>query len=582
MKHRFPIVVIALFVATQVLLGQGALDKVDTTVINRIKEEGMQRSQVMDLISTITNVYGPRLSGSPEYKQAALWAKATMESWGLQNVRLEETGPFGKGWSLKSFSAAVVEPTEMPLIAYPKAWSPGTRGTVKAEVISLKAQQESDLEQYKGKLKGKIVLKGDIQDLKPHLKADASRLTDDELLKMASAEPDQQRQRRRMQFPNFDKMTPVERDSAMYEMAKQMMPGADSATIMQRVRQFTQYMQRRALGGKVLKFCLAEGALAVLDASGGDDGTVFVGEASVPQDSTETLGRGLSAYSEKAPRTLPQVTVATEQYNRMVRILEKGKKLTIEMKLDVEWTPVQPGINIIGEFPGTDKKDEFVVVGGHFDSWHAGTGATDDATGCGAAMEAVRILKALNLKPRRTIIVGLWTGEEQGFLGSRAFVSKYLGERENSDMMSTMTGGGGKLTKKDGYDKFSVYFNHDNGTGKIRGIYLQGNEAARPIFQAWLAPFKDMDASTITLSNTGGTDHLSFDAVGLPGFQFIQDPLDYDTRTHHSNMDVYDRVQPEDMKQASTIMAAFLYNAAMADELFPRKPEEVPAPPSGK
>lgn len=575
-KARFPLMIVSLVIVTQVLLGQTALESIDTTVVNRIKEEGMQRSQVMDLISSMTDVYGPRLTGSPEYKEAALWAKATLESWGLQNVRLDEWGPFGKGWSLKSFSASVVEPRSFPLIAYPKAWSPGTRGTIKADVVHLNVREESDFGKYKGALKGKIVLISDVRDVEAHFKAQSTRLTDEEMLKLANAGPEPQRQRRRMPRMDFDKMTPEERTVAMYELGRQYMPDADSLTIMRRVQQWVRGM---TVGPKILKFCLDEGALAVFDAGGGDGGTLFVGGANVPREGDQAPGQGVSAYSEKAPRNIPQISVATEHYNRMVRILQKGKKVTVELKLDVEWTPVQPGINILAEFPGTDLKDEVVVIGGHFDSWHAGTGATDDATGCGAAMEAVRILKALDLKPRRTIVVGLWGGEEQGLLGSRAYVSTYLAEPEASDQASATAGGGGELKKKAAYEKFSVYFNHDNGTGKFRGVYLQGNEAARPIFRSWLGPFKSTGASTLSNSNTGGTDHLSFDAVGLPGFQFIQDPLEYDTRTHHSNMDVYERVQEEDMKQAATIMATFIYNAAMADELFPREPE-APATPS--
>ena len=573
MKSRFILVLVPLVIVAQILVGQTALVSVDTTVINRIKEEGVQRSQVMDLISSMTDVYGPRLTGSPEYREAALWAKTTLESWGLQNVRLDEWGPFGKGWSLKSFSASVTEPRAFPLIAYPKAWSPGTRGTMKAEAVHLNVREESDFAKYKGTLKGKIVLISELRNVELHSKAESVRLTDEDLLKLANAGPEPGRQRRRMPRMDFDKMTPEERTVAMYELGRQFMPDADSVTIMRRVQQWVRNM---TVGPKILKFCLDEGAVAVLDAGQGDGGTLWVGGANVPRDTGQAPGQGVSAYSEKAPRNIPQITVASEHYNRMVRVLQKGKKVTVELKLDVEWTPVQPGINVLAEFPGTDLKDEIVVVGGHFDSWHAGTGATDDATGCGAAMEAVRILKALDLKPRRTIVVALWGGEEQGLLGSRAYVSKYLAEREGSDRMSME---GGELKKKEAYDKFSVYFNHDNGTGKFRGIYLQGNDAARPVFRSWLEPFKTMGASTISHSNTGGTDHLSFDAVGLPGFQFIQDPLEYDSRTHHSNMDVYERVQEEDMKQAATIMAAFIYNAAMADDLFPRKPAE-PAPQS--
>jgi len=246
----------------------------------------------------------------------------------------------------------------------------------------------------------------------------------------------------------------------------------------------------------------------------------------------------------------------------------------------VAWTPADSTFNIIAEIPGTDLKDQVVMLGGHFDSWHAGTGATDDGTGVGTVVEAMRILHTLGIQPRRTIRMALWAAEEEGLIGSRSYVSQHFGERVGGGggMGGMFGGGGGELKLKPEQEKLSVYFNHDNGSGKLRGIYLQGNEAARPIFRAWLVPFASMGASTITLQNTGGTDHQSFDGVGIPGFQFIQDPLEYETRTHHSNQDVYERIQADDMKEAAVVMASFVYNAAMRDEMFPRKSMPAPRP----
>jgi Zn-dependent M28 family amino/carboxypeptidase len=264
-------------------------------------------------------------------------------------------------------------------------------------------------------------------------------------------------------------------------------------------------------------------------------------------------------------------------------MIQAGEKLTARINLDAQFhTDDLMSYNTVAEIPGTDKKEEIVMIGAHLDSWHSGTGATDNGAGCAAAMEAVRILRALNLQPRRTIRIGLWSGEEQGLFGSRAYVKEHFGQRGDAgspqaEMAAMMGGGGGaaKINPKPDYDKLSAYYNLDNGTGKIRGVYLQGNEAVRPIFRDWLMPFRDLGATTLTISNTGGTDHLSFDAIGLPGFQFIQDEIEYDSRTHHSNMDVFDRIQADDMKQAATIMAAFLYNTAMRDEKLPRKPPAV-------
>jgi carboxypeptidase Q len=538
MKHVLICVLLA-FVLAQFGVAQPVQEKVDTAAIAKIKEEGMYRSKAMESLSWLTDVYGPRLTGSPEFKEAADWAKKKLEELGLQNVAIE-SWKFGKGWSLKSFSAQMIEPRVQPLIAYPKAWSPSTKGTVRGNVVYLDVKTEDDLQKYKGKLKGAIVLISEPRDLKAHFTPEGDRLKDEDLLKMANAD----------------------------------MPRGRGRAGIRDTSAFRRFMERATMSRKRMEFCQQEGALVIVETSQGDGGTLFVQGASVPQPADTPMDRRIGAYDPKAPKILTQVVVAAEHYNRMVRIIQKGSRVKMELNLEAEFYDDQPGMNIVGEIPGTDLKDEIVMIGGHFDSWHGGTGATDDATGSVVCMEAMRILKTLNLKPRRTIRIGLWGGEEEGLLGSKAYVTSHFGEKDTAQG-STF----GEIKKKPDYEKFYAYFNNDNGTGKVRGVYMQGNDAVRPIFRAWLAPFADMGASTLTLENTGGTDHLSYDAIGLPGFQFIQDEIEYSTRTHHSNMDVFDRVQEEDLKQASVIMAAFAYDAAMREGTFPRKPLPPPGPP---
>jgi carboxypeptidase Q len=330
---------------------------------------------------------------------------------------------------------------------------------------------------------------------------------------------------------------------------------------------------------KKLEFCRKEGAAVVVEGNRGDDGTLQnVAAASVPrrpQDTSNVPGMRINAYDADAPQILPQLTVAAEHYNRILRTIQKGKDVKLEMNLDVEFTKPDSSFNIIAEIPGTDLKDEIVMIGGHFDSWHAGTGATDNGSGVAVCMEAIRILKTLGLQPRRTIRIGLWGGEEEGLLGSHAYVKQHYAERQG-DNGSMVSGGNGSLMTKPEFEKFDVYFNNDNGGGKVRGVHMQGNEAVRSIFRLWLSIYGDPSAQTLTISNTGGTDHLSFDGVGLPGFQFVQDMIDYGTRTHHTNMDVFERIVEDDLKQAATIMAVFAYNAAMRDSMFPRKPVSQP------
>jgi len=512
----------------------GQVEKIDQEMINKIRAEGMERSQIMDTLSWLTDVVGYRLTGSPNMKKANEWTKAKLAEWGLVNAALESWGPFGRGWSFDKVSVHVVEPTPFPLIAYPEAWTPGTKGPIVGEVVQVNIESEADFEKYKGKLKGRIVMTAPAREVKAWFNAPGERMSDEELLKMAN-------------------------DLPPAGQGRQMAPAQ-----MQAMR------ARMVLAPKIAAFLLAEGALAQLKvARVGDGGTVFV--------------QGGGSREKNGPPALPSLQLTAEHYNRITRILAKGVPVKVEIDIKASFHDEDlMAYNTVAEIPGTDKKDELVMLGGHLDSWHGGTGATDNAAGVSVAMEAVRILKALGVQPRRTIRIALWSGEEQGLLGSRAYVRQHFAERqptpqqqqqrdEMGRMMASMNPLGPLVTKPD-HEKFSVYFNLDNGTGKIRGVYLQGNEAVRPIFRAWLAPFHDLGAATLTLQNTGGTDHLAFDGVGLPGFQFIQDPVEYDTRTHHSNMDTYERLQADDMKQAAVIMAAFVYNAAMRDEKLPRKP----------
>jgi carboxypeptidase Q len=526
--------------------------------VERIKEEGMNRSQVMQILSHLTDVIGPRLTNSPQMKRANEWTRDKMREWGMQNERLEPWGPFGRGWSLRRFSAEVVAPQGFPLIAYPKAWSPGTQGPLTAEVVHLDASDEQGLEKYRGRLRGKIVLTGPPREVRAHFDPQGTRLTEKQLLDLANA-PEAQRGRRQQQ----PQATPEQRAQFRF-------------------------------GSVRLKFLHDEGAALLVDPGRGDGGNLFVGSAAVPPREiappdgppSANAPRTPPAYAKDAPAFAPQIVMAIEHYNRLVRMLRAGVPVTMAVNLEVQFHDEDlMGYNTVAEIPGGDLRDEVVMLGGHLDSWHGGTGATDNAAGVAVAMEAARIIQALGLKPRRTIRVALWGGEEQGLLGSRAYVREHFGEIVTPTPQPAPTAAAegrpaaqptpspqGRLVTKPAYDKFSAYFNLDNGTGRIRGVYMQGNEAVRPVFRQWLQPFAETGAQTLSVANTGGTDHLSFDAIGLPGFQFIQDQIEYSTRTHHSTQDLYDRIQADDMKQAATVMAAFVYQTAMRDERLPRKP----------
>ena len=537
MKQRSWLTLLTCLFIASVTVAQQPTSSVDTTTMSAIREEALRHSEVTTTLSYLSDVYGPRLTWSPEFREAAQWASGKLKEWGLQDVHFENWAPLGKGWTLKKFSAQVTAPRAFPLEAYPKAWSPSIKGTVEGEVVRFNTSLESEFEKYKGKLQGAIVLLDNARPLRAHFTPDATRLTDSALVRLANADITS----RRMMI-----------DSSMTKY----------------------YVNMLQTAAKKIAFCQKEGAAVLISNASGDDGTVFTQEASsgyVPKDLSDAFSPATSAYGEKAPTFVPQVSIASENYNRVIRMIEKGQKVRMALTLDVATTKPDSAFNIVAEIPGTDLKDEIVMIGAHFDSWHAGTGATDNGTGSAVCLEAVRILEKLGLKPRRTIRIGLWGGEEEGLYGSRAYVSKHFAEQEG-DFFSSMMGRAGAITKKGDFEKLSVYFNNDNGTGKVRGVYMQGNEAVRPIFREWLAKYNDPTAQTLSLSNTGGTDHLSFDGVGLPGFQFIQDPIDYDARTHHSNQDVWDRAQEGDLKQASALMAIFAYNAAMQDARFPRKP----------
>jgi hypothetical protein len=453
----------------------------------------------------------------------------------LQNAVVESWGEFGRGWQLNRYSASVIAPEYKPFRSFPKAWSPSTPGAITGDVVYVDATNEAGLEKYKGKLKGAIILTAPEREIKIGFEPDATRNTDEALAKLASAKPQV------AQPP----LTPNPTQLAAVQF-----------------------------GARKFRFYHEEGAAVLVEPSQTEDGTIRVMGANVPSNPTPGVPT-VTARSKTAPVIIPQIVAEAEQYNHLYRLVKQNIPVRMTFDLDVKFFDDDlMGYNTIAEIPGTDLKDEVVMIGAHLDSWHSGTGATDNGAGVTVVMEAMRILQAAGLKPRRTIRVGLWTGEEQGLLGSRGYVAKHLGtigDGSDAAVFAAMGGRQSQVVKKPAYDKFAAYYNLDNGTGKIRGVYMQGNEAVRPIFRDWLAPFNEWNAGTLTISNTGGTDHLAFDVIGLPGFQFIQDPIEYFSRTWHTTQDVSDRTIEEDLKQSAIIMATFAYNSAMSQEKLPRK-----------
>jgi carboxypeptidase Q len=496
-------------------------EKIDYPTLARIRDEGFERSRAMETISWITDVYGPRLTGSPQIRQASEWVKRQFATWGLANIH-EEPWPFGKGWSLLKYSANMIEPQVQPIIGMPKAWTPGTNGPVTADVVLASIARDADFETYRGKLRGKIVLTQ---------RARAVRMLDGRVVLRMN-----------------------EKDIAEAEEAP--IPEAGRAGGAGEGARFQERVQR---------FYKDEGVVAVLDR--GSDSDMSAGGSDLSWQTQRTdggtifVGSGGSRGAD-AGQGLPAITIAVEHYNRMVRILEKGVPVKVELDIRTQFhdEASMNGFNIVAEIPGTDPKlkDEVVMLGAHFDSWHGATGSTDNATGSTAMIEAMRILKAIGAKPRRTIRIGLWGGEEEGLLGSRAYVAAHFGDPRTMQL-------------KPEHEKLSGYYNLDNGTGRIRGIWMQSNLAVRPIFTQWTEPLKELGVTILGPRSVGSTDHASFDAVGLPGFQFVQERLEYNSRTHHSNMDFTDRVQREDLMQQAVVAATFAYLTAMRDEKLPRK-----------
>jgi carboxypeptidase Q len=501
-----------------------AQEKIDYLVINRIKTEAFQNGKVMEHLFYLTDVYGARLAGSPNYKKAGDWAVSQLKEWGLENPREEKWGPFGRSWQNVRCSVHMTEPTYSPLISFALAWSNSTEGVISGEPINVVIRTEAEMEKWKGKLKGKIVFTDPARDILPVDKAFYKRYTDQELADIEMQE--------NMLPPTFAAQSP------MQAMMGQPRP---------------DFRAMRAFRQKLAAFWREEGVAVLVGMGYRNDG------------GTMAYGAG-GSRDPKEPLPPAMIDVTPEQYNRIVRLLEHKIPVKVEIEVKNEMSDENAdSFNVIAEIPGGRKKDEIVMIGGHLDSWNAGTGATDNAAGSAVMLEVVRILKKLDLKMDRTVRIGLWAAEEEGLLGSRAYVKEHYADRE------TM-----KTTAE--WDKFDAYYNVDNGGGKIRGIYTQGNDMVHPIFEAMMAPFKDLGVSAITNRNTGGTDHQAFDAVGLPGFQFIQDPLEYETRTHHSNMDVYDRIQKADMQQMAAIVAAMVYETANREEKLPRKPKPEPRP----
>lgn len=493
-------------------------ENINQDVMANIRKEGLQNSKIMDIAFHLTDASGPRLTGSPGFMRAANYAKDALSGWGLSNAMLDPWGDFGKSWELEKSYVAMKAPWYKSLEAYPKTWTAGANGH-DAEVLLITAKDSAGLDEFKGKLAGKILITDRSDSYNQSFKPDATRYTDTELDSM-----------------NAYQEKPVDTAAARKRREEFRSRGREQQSVL--------------VGLK--NMAVNEGAVALLSTNPRNhDGTIFVQQA--------------GPYKITDSANFSDIAIGWEDYMTIVRLLKNN--IPVKMDVDVQtkfYTDDTKGYNVIAEIKGTDKKlkDEVVMLGGHLDSWHGGTGATDNGAGCAIMMEAVRILKAVGIQPRRTIRIALWSGEEEGLLGSRGYVKKTFGDPSTRKFLPAQ-------------EKLSAYFNVDNGSGKIRGVYLQGNEKVRNIFAQWLAPFNDLGAKTLTISNTGGTDHLSFDAVGIPGFQFIQDPIEYGTRTHHSNMDTYDHLVAEDLKQAATIVAAFVYDAAMRDEKIPRK--ELPA-----
>jgi carboxypeptidase Q len=513
-----------------------AQEKVDVGMVNRVWEEAVNRSKVMETLSYLTDVIGPRIPGTPAMKKASEWTKNKFTEWGLANAAIEPSGEFGLGWDNQYISVHMTEPSYAPILAYAKPWTLGTQGKVRGQPVLAVVRTKADLEKWRGKLKGAIVLTDPPRRVHPSFTAYARRYNDKDLMEIMETP-----------IPIQPKDEGREKPEVKWE--------------------------------ELVKFFNDERVALLIDssdASRSDFGTVHV-------DAYEGDGK-----NHKIPGQSPRIVIGAEAYARICRILDLKVPVTLEAEVrSTIYDQDKMGYNVIAEIPGADKKDEVVMLGGHLDSWTGGTGAVDNASGCAVVMEAMRILKALGAQPKRTIRAALWTGEEEDYYGSRGYVFTHYGDTDKGTLKNpdwevydynwrNPLAGVRKIIAKPEYNKISGYFNYDNGSGRIRGIYIQENFQVRPIFEEWMKPLRDLGVTTIALQPTEGTDHLPFDWIGIPGFQFIQDPLDYFPTLHHTNQDVYDHCVPEDLVQSAVVMASFVYFAAMRDEMLPRKPLPVP------
>jgi hypothetical protein len=517
---------------------QPAIESIDLNMYNAIRAEGLDRSHVMDFAGGLTDGIGPRLTGSPNMAKANAWTRDQLTNMGCVNAHLEDWGEFGMGWQQLNTWVRMTEPDTAVFVAQATPWSPSTNGPVTAQAISVVIKEESDIAQYKGKLAGKIVLLGEMRPVPVPDKPFFVRYTDRELKELET------------------------------------LPAAGDTDMQARI---DRYLKRMKLSNMILPFLIGEKVAGVIVPSrdsenGGGTGIIF-------DDNSAAMGR--TPYHRDTAVPFPVAVAQIESFGRAYRLLANHVPVSIEMNVETRFSgDHEHGFDTVAEIPGTDPKlkDEVVMVGGHLDSWIAGTGATDNGAGSVVALEVMRILNALKVKPRRTIRIALWSGEEEGLFGSKGYVAQHFGSYplstapDQMEMPEFLRKAAGPLALKPEQKLISAYFNVDNGTGKIRGIYTQGNAAVGGIFTQWMAPLKDLGVTTLSNRDTGGTDHLSLDAVGIPGFQFIQDPMDYETRTHHSNMDTYERLQPGDLKQIAVVEAIFVYNAAMRDQMIPRKP----------
>jgi hypothetical protein len=485
---------------------------VDWAMVARIREEGLQHSRVMDFESYMTDVLGARLTMSRDMQRGQAWLQAELTRIGLVNVAAEPYMDYGVTWDNEYVALHLLEPDYTPMVAYPIAYTPGTDGRKVAPAVVVDLQVREDLDRYRGTLRGKAVL------VTPPVAIDLAALTNG---------------------------APRRTDAELRAIETTVIAPARPAP--------PRAVPRPNLltAAEKLAFYKAEGVAVVLQCEGGWIGAVRgFGRPGAREDGWSRAGMLASP---------PVVAVTPEHYNRMVRILGRGIPVTVEVEVRTRiGDRVERAANIVGEIPGTDLADEVVMLGGHFDTWHASPNASDNTSGVAVALEAMRILKAVGARPRRTIRVALWSGEEQGLFGSRAYVREHFG-----DPRDTTVGA------KPGYEKLSAYFNQDYGAGQFRGIYLQGNEAARALLTAWMEPFRDFGMTVVSNQSVGSTDHVAFDEVGLPGFQFLQDRIP--GTGGHTNLDFYDTIQAEDLMKNAVVMASYVWHAASADARMPRK-----------